>query len=134
MELSAPFLAANWPYLVSLLTGILVAQFIARVFQKQPTCSSSTGDVVDPFEDSDVASIPGSDPLKLKSSGSEDVENIPYPWFGERLSEEEMKRTSLEFYEQMNKRRTVRLISDEDIPLDVVENLVRTAGECIPPF
>ena len=126
MEFSAPFLATYWPYIVSILAGFFIAQLIRRVFQ--PQTPSYTVDV-DPLEDTDVAAIPPSDPLGFRTSGESEVAHIPYPWFDDRLTEEEMKKKSAEFYEKMNKRRTVRKISGEDIPLEVVENIIRTAGK-----
>ena len=126
MEFSAPFLATYWPYIVSILAGIFIAQLIRRVFQSQTP--SYTVDV-DPLEDTDVAAIPSPDPLGFRTSGEGEAVHIPYPWFDDRLTEEEMKKKSAEFYEKMNKRRTVRKISDEDIPLEVVENIIRTAGK-----
>ena len=126
MEFSAPFLATYWPYIVSILAGIFIAQLIRRVFQSQTP--SYTVDV-DPLEDTDVAAIPSPDPLGFRTSREGEAVHIPYPWFDDRLTEEEMKKKSAEFYEKMNKRRTVRKISDEDIPLEVVENIIRTAGK-----
>jgi nitroreductase len=46
----------------------------------------------------------------------------------ERLSQNEQLRRSHEFYELMNRRRTVREFSDEDVPFEIVENAVRAAG------
>lgn len=126
MEFSAPFLATYWPYIVSILAGFFIAQLSKRVFQSQT--SGYTVDV-DPLEDTDIAAIPPADPLGFRTSGEADVAHIPYPWFDDRLTEEEMKKNSTEFYEKMNKRRTVRKISDEDIPLEVVENIIKTAGK-----
>jgi len=126
MEFSAPFLATYWPYIVSILAGFLIAQLIRRVFQSQSP--SYTVDV-DPLEDTDIAAIPPPDPLGFRTSGEADVVQIPYPWFDDRLTEEEMKKRSVEFYEKMKKRRSVRKISDEDIPLEVLENIIRTAGK-----
>ena len=126
MEFSAPFLANYWPYIVSILAGFFIAQLFSRVFQSQTP--SYTVDV-DPLEDTDVAAIPSPDPLGFRTSGEGEAVHIPYPWFDDRLTEEDMKKKSAEFYEKMNKRRTVRKISDEDIPLEVVENIIRTAGK-----
>lgn len=126
MEFSAPFLATYWPYIVSILAGFLIAQLIRRVFQSQSP--SYTVDV-DPLEDTDLAAILPPDPLGFRTSGEADVVQIPYPWFDDRLTEEEMKKRSVEFYEKMKKRRSVRKISDEDIPLEVLENIIRTAGK-----
>lgn len=125
MELAAPFLCAYWPYIVSLLAGFVISQLFRRV--SQPGKPSFTVDV-DPLQDNDLDAIPKGDPLNLKPTGESDPAHIPYPWFDDRLLEDEMKKTSAEFYEKMNKRRTVRRISDEDVPLEVIENIIKTAG------
>lgn len=58
---------------------------------------------------------------------SEDsVEHIPFSHT--RYSEQEMKTRAREFYELLSKRRSVRFISREQIPMDVIENVIRTAG------
>jgi nitroreductase len=41
---------------------------------------------------------------------------------------EEMQRRAQEFYEHMNRRRSVRQFSDRPIPEGVIENCLRTAG------
>lgn len=43
-------------------------------------------------------------------------------------SPEEMQRRAQEFYEHMNRRRSVRQFSDRPIPEGVIENCLRTAG------
>ena len=124
MELTAPFLASYWPYIATLLAGIIIAELIRKVFQ--PGKPSFTVDV-DPQQDRDPDTTPQAGPLDFKLAGEGDA-HIPYPWFDDRVSEDEMKKRSAEFYEKMNKRRTVRKISDEDVPLEVVENIIKTAG------
>ena len=126
MELAAPFLYTYWPYIVSLLAGFVIAQLFRQV--SQPGKPSFTVDV-DPLQDDDLDAVPKGDPLDFKPAGEGDPVHIPYPWFDDRLSEDEMKKTSAEFYEKMNKRRTVRRISDEEVPLEVIENIIKTAGK-----
>ena len=125
MELTAPFLAAYWPYVATLLAGIIIAQLKRKVFQ--PAKPSFTVDV-DPQQDSDFHTIPRADPLEFNISGEGDAAEIPYRRFEDRLSEDEMKKRSAEFYEKMNRRRTVRKISDEDVPWEDIENIIKTAG------
>lgn len=51
---------------------------------------------------------------------------IPYrPQF---LTEEEMLERSRAFYAYMDQRRTVRDFSDKPVPLEIIENIIRTAG------
>ncbi|XP_074844807.1 iodotyrosine deiodinase 1 [Carettochelys insculpta] len=56
-------------------------------------------------------------------------ENIAHVSFSaERYSESEMIRRSKEFYELLNKRRSVRFISDEPVPREVINNVIKAAG------
>lgn len=52
----------------------------------------------------------------------------PVPYHPEKVSPEETRKRAEEFYELMNKRRTVRHFSDRDIPDDVIENLIMTGS------
>ncbi|XP_077367086.1 iodotyrosine deiodinase [Festucalex cinctus] len=60
------------------------------------------------------------------SAHDDDVEHVPFGL--ERHDEEQMRRRSESFYALMNRRRSVRFISPEPVPRDVIENVVRTAG------
>jgi iodotyrosine deiodinase len=44
------------------------------------------------------------------------------------LAPEQMRERAASFYEAMNCRRTVREFSPRDVPRDVIENCIRTAG------
>ena len=46
----------------------------------------------------------------------------------EELPDEEMRRRAREFFETMNRRRTVRQYADRPVPREVVEHAIRTAG------
>ncbi|KAM9382545.1 iodotyrosine deiodinase 1 [Phaethornis superciliosus] len=56
-------------------------------------------------------------------------ENVAHvPFVVERYSETEMIKRSQMFYELLNKRRSVRFLSDEPVPREVIDNVIRTAG------
>ncbi|XP_048457392.1 iodotyrosine deiodinase 1 [Rhincodon typus] len=55
-----------------------------------------------------------------------EVQHIPYS--PQRYSEDEMIRRANEFYHLMNARRSVRFISEEAVPREVIDNIIRTAG------
>ncbi|XP_003224725.2 iodotyrosine deiodinase 1 [Anolis carolinensis] len=57
---------------------------------------------------------------------SEDIAHTPFSL--ERYSEEDMIKRSKNFYELLNKRRSVRFISDEPVPREVIDNVIKTAG------
>ncbi|KAL6087046.1 hypothetical protein STEG23_030574, partial [Scotinomys teguina] len=56
----------------------------------------------------------------------ESVEHIPFShtWY----PEQEMKTRSQEFYQLLNKRRSVRFISSEPVPMEVIHNVIKAAG------
>jgi len=56
----------------------------------------------------------------------EDAQFVPYKLA--RRSFADMKKVSSEFYELMNQRRTVRFFSGDPVPIEVIENVVKTAG------
>lgn len=63
----------------------------------------------------------------LLSHGGEDCDMVPYKQT--TYSEDEMKKRSQSFYKDINHRRSVRFFSDKDVPIEVIENCIRTAGE-----
>ena len=56
----------------------------------------------------------------------EDTKHVPYR--PTSYDDEVMIQRSRDFYEEMNKRRSVRFFSEKPVTEAVVENLVRTAG------
>jgi nitroreductase len=50
------------------------------------------------------------------------------PYAAPTFEENEMKERAKSFYEFMNMRRSVREFSDKDIPKEVIENIILTAG------
>lgn len=64
----------------------------------------------------------------MDSSEEQDIPHVPYS--ATRYPEKTMVERSKEFYSLLNLRRTVRLISPEPVPREVIDNVIRTAGEC----
>jgi nitroreductase len=52
---------------------------------------------------------------------------VPLPNY-EELPVDEMRRRLKEFYESVNRRRTVREFSDRPVPRDIIEDALRAAG------
>lgn len=46
----------------------------------------------------------------------------------DKLNRDDLVQSSFEYYEKLDKRRTTRELSDEEIPLEVLENLILSAG------
>ncbi|XP_051867623.1 iodotyrosine deiodinase 1 isoform X2 [Pristis pectinata] len=57
-----------------------------------------------------------------------DVEVQHIPFSMKHYPEKEMIRRANEFYQLMNKRRSVRFFSKEMVPREVIESIIRTAG------
>lgn len=132
----APFLTATWPYLLAV--GTLFAGFvIARVlsFGKVDTGSPSSekppkrsiqirekGEHPMAEFDTDAGEAEEENP----SLHSEDTAHVVYPF--ERLRTQEMVKRAEEFYVMMNKRRSVREFSPDPVPIEVINNIIKTAG------
>ena len=57
---------------------------------------------------------------------AEDTSHIPFTH--KSYETPEMIRRSGEFYQELNKRRSLRFFSEAPVPREVIENLIRTAG------
>jgi hypothetical protein len=58
----------------------------------------------------------------------EEEEALQIPFHHLRLSEDDCIHKSAQFYEKMNLRRSVRSISKDAVPLQVIENIIKTGG------
>lgn len=56
-----------------------------------------------------------------------DFSHVPLTGYSE-LASNKMLRRAVDFYEEMNRRRTVRTFSDRPVPREVIEHAVRAAG------
>lgn len=56
-----------------------------------------------------------------------DLEHVPLVY--EKLATEESLQRSEEYCKFMNMRRTIRHFSTEDIPIKVMQNIIKTAGK-----
>lgn len=55
-----------------------------------------------------------------------DLQHIPLDF--EKLPAEESLKRSEEYYKLMNKRRTVRHFSSDTFPIEIIHNIIKTAG------
>jgi iodotyrosine deiodinase len=65
---------------------------------------------------------------KMTSSLPEDLAHVPLKTY-KRYSEDEMLQRSREYFAEMNNRRTLRFYSPEPVPIEVIRNIIQTAGE-----
>ncbi|XP_066974790.1 iodotyrosine deiodinase [Macrobrachium rosenbergii] len=81
--------------------------------------SGGVGDVADDDDDEGADNVV--DPL-----WPEDLKHVPFR--PPRYTQEESLQRSREYFELMNKRRSVRFFSSEPVPREVIDNIVRTGG------
>lgn len=56
-----------------------------------------------------------------------DLKHVPFEF--SRISPEESLKKSKEFLEMMAKRRTVRFFSSDPVPIEILKNIIMTAGK-----
>ncbi|MHA2502071.1 MAG: nitroreductase family protein [Candidatus Kariarchaeaceae archaeon] len=56
------------------------------------------------------------------------VEHPHIPYQFTPLSEEESRRNAENFYRLMDRRRSCRFFSDKDVPFEIIEHIIHTAG------
>ncbi|KAJ8409648.1 hypothetical protein AAFF_G00217070 [Aldrovandia affinis] len=117
------------PVFVAVLCAVVV--FIHKSFQKKDrdskTGSKSTAESR-PWVDEDLKD---DTEINSKDEGDwadseEDVPHVPYA--PERYPADVQLQRSREFHTLMNNRRSVRFISPEPVPREVIDNVIRTAG------
>lgn len=123
----APFITAYWPFIllvvVLLVTVSCVMPRPSPKNAKKPTNITSQERGEHPLAEFEEEKR---DPSSAPPLHAEDTPHIPYKI--QRLSEDEMIKNSREYYETLNKRRSVRFFSDEPVPMEVIENVVMAAG------
>ncbi|CAB1339730.1 unnamed protein product [Coregonus sp. 'balchen'] len=77
-------------------------------------------------EPSNPGDGPNDDGDWVESGGEEELAHVPY--LASRYPVEVMVQRSQDFYSLMNQRRSVRFISPEPVPRQVIDNVIRTAG------
>ncbi|XP_048035081.1 iodotyrosine deiodinase 1 [Megalobrama amblycephala] len=125
----------------STLTPVFVAVlcviigFLFKNSQRRETRSKQkrSGDTARPWVDEDLQ-----DDTEISRKHNEDdddwadtteEENLPHiPYTPAQYSAAEMLERSEKFYSLMNLRRSVRFISPEPVPKEVIDNVIRTAG------
>ncbi|XP_049613610.1 iodotyrosine deiodinase isoform X2 [Syngnathus scovelli] len=115
------------PVLVLLLC--LVLGYMAVRSRRTKTAGDPRGGQSRPWVDEDLQ-----DDSEAKTKDEEGEwqgkhEDIPHvPYLSERHPEEEMLSRAQRFYTLMNQRRTMRFISPEPVPREVIDNVIHTAG------
>lgn len=130
---NAPFLVSNGPLILGALLGAFIWSIVSKFrSDKSPSESSSTPPretTNSTREDENLVFLDNDSAEHPDGSSEKDVDHVPY--IHEFYSEEQMLERSRTFYDNMNQRRTVRKFSNKPVPLDVIRNIVHTAGESL---
>ena len=143
LEKSAPFLAANWPVALGIAATTILGLAIAYCLtmgEKTAATPSSMKDAKKPakkstkqISDIDKGEHPLSefddempDPSSAPPLHEADTLHVPHKF--ERLSEEVMLQRAKEYYQLLNKRRSIRQFSSDPVPLEVINDIIRAAG------
>lgn len=140
MENYAPFLAKHWQTIglvgATLATGALVGQLIwsdvkVKKSQNEERLDSSNKKVTEAkrreLPDEDSAEDDNQD-YEEDAPGADEDNAMQVVFQYSRPSEEQSILMSEAFYNKMSARRSVRTISSDPVPLQVIENIIKTAG------
>ncbi|XP_041726806.1 iodotyrosine deiodinase 1 [Coregonus clupeaformis] len=118
------------PVFVAVLCVILAVLF--KSFQKKEMKEVKPAAEVRPWvdedlqDDTEIRTKEEDDGDWVESGGEEELAHVPY--LASRYPVEVMVQRSQDFYSLMNQRRSVRFISPEPVPRQVIDNVIRTAG------
>ncbi|XP_071398493.1 iodotyrosine deiodinase isoform X2 [Centroberyx affinis] len=131
------FLSVLTPVFVAVLCVMIGLIFInSRKTDRVPRPETKGGSKVEsrPWVDQDLQDDTEITPRDGRSkdddwADSNEEEDLPHvPYSPPRYPVERMLERSQDFYSVMNQRRSVRFISSEPVPRDVIDNVIRTAG------
>lgn len=130
--LFAPFLGRYWPILLTCCVTVLLCYVIQFMLQEnkkknEPKERNVTFDKND-LEDVGLWERETDDGESLIATSGEEEEVTHIPFKPYVLPISEMIQRSKDFYELMNKRRTLRFFSSKAVPFEVIENVIRSAG------
>ena len=136
---AAPFLAYYGHYIIitiiTLLMAAVVAYFLSPENASNKKGATPTANIppVHPTSATDRGEHPLAefevekpDPDLAPPLHAADTPHIPYEF--SRIPEKDMLARSEAFYELMNKRRSIRHFSTDPVALEVIENIIKTAG------
>ena len=124
----APFFAAYWPHICILTLVIAIALWLGARRKETPSNKRIVAKETEEHPLSEFKEdVPDID--EKGSTGtlhSPETPHVPYKF--EELSEAEMLEKSENFYQRLNKRRSIRQISSRPVPVNIIKNIIKTAG------
>ncbi|XP_075212820.1 iodotyrosine deiodinase [Lycorma delicatula] len=136
MEEYVPFFSKYWPYIIAALICYVTAKFCfftlgdtqkrLAMYKECKKTEEETELNLDEFDTEDLDSIDDDEEPDLESALPMDLEHVPLEF--KRLPVEESVSRSQEFYELLNKRRSVRFFSSDPVSIEIIKNIIKTAG------
>ena len=122
------FIENYWKQILGAILPLIVLYFIQFFVPKRQGAQGKQSQLPEEHplaEFRDTRPSEGEELLNVPLHG-EDTEHVPYVHV--KRTEEEMIQRSQDFYQLMNGRRSVRMFSSQSVPLEVIKNIVHTAG------
>ncbi|XP_068925794.1 iodotyrosine deiodinase 1 [Petaurus breviceps papuanus] len=117
------------PVLIAVILVVIGWIFQSEGSSKKREDESKTKPEYQPWVDEDLQDHTEDHQTEDVVEFQESEENLEHvPFSSTRFPEHEMIKRSQEFYELLNQRRSVRFISDEPVPRQVIDNVIKTAG------
>ena len=121
------FIENYWKQVISILLPLLALYLIQYFFSKRQNGQRRPSQLPEEHPLAEFRDVrPSGDELLNPPVHPEDTEHIPYVHINR--SEEEMIQRSQDFYQLMNRRRSIRMFSKRPVPIEVIKNIVHTAG------
>lgn len=130
MEDYLPFFVKNWRT-IAVMAGSLAAGVAVERYYKAPspaavgTVTVTTRQVQRRKETADDSDNEENDD-EVDAHGAEALPRVLYQYA--RPSSADSIQRSAEFYQRMNQRRSVRQISSDAVPLQVIQNIIKAGG------
>nr|XP_006817189.1 PREDICTED: iodotyrosine dehalogenase 1-like [Saccoglossus kowalevskii] len=121
-----PFITTYWPHGLALVAGFIIFRFMTTVYFEKRSSNGSLvrrdiDDVYEPMTEHEMNDTFGCDDFREKE-GTMHFETTRY-------DEKDMIIRSKGFYLDVGRRRTVREFSDKPVPIEVIENIIKAAGQ-----
>lgn len=140
MENYLPFLSQHWRSIGLIGVGLATGVVMGRRSDKERNRGSQSFESVGSFKAAKKHEKIVSVAEEVDGKNEEDDEDdnqladdyntSPILFEYAKPSEIDSIQRSAEFYQRMNQRRSVRQISADPVALEIIENIVKTAGKC----
>ena len=134
---SAPLLSTYWPFAVAV-SAVVVGHKIWKYLQDRETGppdvrrkkSVSFSEKIETLpQNSKYANIQEEEDQDNFFLHNEDFPHIPYKPL--TYTDDVMIQRSHDLYKCLNNRRSCRFFSDKPVPIEVIQNIIRSAGKCM---